>query len=491
MQRIQTLAAGLLAAGMLASAAAPPVQRPISMEECLKLALEHNLDIRIQRLGPRMARLNLDNAYAPYDPTLATGFNNNYNSSPTGVDAQGRPYPSTVSTSDGFSSSVSGAGPLGLSYSTGLQMNDTLTTRPLAAPFEVSSAFAGVSLTQPLMRNFWIDATRMNIALRRRDLKSSQEDLRQTVIATVSAVQTAYYSLIAARETVTVQRQALDLAENHKRVQVGVLAPLDEKQSESAVAASRADLLGALNSVVSAQNALKSLLSDNYSQWKDVELVPSEKLSKTAHVLNHQDSWGKGLTLRPDLIKARLDLEQRHITVRYTRNQLYPQLDLRGSYGYSGSGVEYADALGGVRSQRDAAYSFGLQFSMPLTSRAARTNYRLARESVEQALLMYKRLEQSILIEIDNAIAQAQTRLQQVEATGAAVVYAEAALDAEQKKLDNGKSTNFQVISLQRDLTLRRYEEIAALVGYNNALVSLAQSEGATLQRNGIRLDFQ
>ena len=68
---------------------------------------------------------------------------------------------------------------------------------------------------------------------------------------------------------------------------------------------------------------------------------------------------------------------------------------------------------------------------------------------------------------------------------------AEAALEAEQKKLENGKSTSFFVLQLQRDLTARRSDEIRSLADYNNALAQLALVEGSVLERNRLSLDFK
>ena len=52
----------------------------------------------------------------------------------------------------------------------------------------------------------------------------------------------AYYDLLLARNNIQVQEQALRLTQellraNRQRVQVGVMAPLDEKQTESQLAA--------------------------------------------------------------------------------------------------------------------------------------------------------------------------------------------------------------------------------------------------------------
>lgn len=533
MQRTSFYAIGFAAALTCCPSRAAETPRPITLDECIQLALQNNLDIRIERIVPRLARLSLDNAYAAYDPTLSSSFNHSSSSAPSGVDAQGRSYLPTETRKDSFAFGVSGIGPLGENYRLTSSFNDTYGTRPGSAvdwanpyyvtnnfefidpawgtasvrsiqpgtrmvsnPFRTADGFVGFSITQPLMKNFWIDSARLNVILRRKDIKGSEQDYRRVVMATVSAVEQAYYSLVAAREAVKVRQSALDLSEellreNRKRIEVGVLAPLDEKQAESEVAASRASLLGAQNDVRTAQNALKKLITDSFDQWREYDLEPTEKLSSVAQVFNRPDSWAKGLTGRPELIKMRIELEKNYVTLKYDRNQLYPQLDLVGSFGLAGSGNEYSDALGVIGDRSNPMYGFGVQMSMPLSRRAARTAYRMTKENIEQALLYLKRLEQDILVEIDNAIAQAQTSLQQVEATRASRLYAEAALAAERTKLEKGKSTNFEIIRLQRDLTLRRYEELAALVGYNNSLVRLAQAEGSTLDLHGINLEIR
>jgi outer membrane protein TolC len=93
------------------------------------------------------------------------------------------------------------------------------------------------------------------------------------------------------------------------------------------------------------------------------------------------------------------------------------------------------------------------------------------------------------MVEIDNAVKQAQSAYQSTEATRQARIYAEAALDAEQKKYAVGKSTTFIVLQLQNNLTAARSQEIRKLADYNEALSNLAAQEGSTLERN--RIDIQ
>ena len=126
---------------------------------------------------------------------------------------------------------------------------------------------------------------------------------------------------------------------------------------------------------------------------------------------------------------------------------------------------------------------------MPLGSTGARNNYKAAKATKTQMALQLKQLEQTVLVQIENAIAVAMTSFERVRATKNASDFAEAALDAEQKKLQNGKSTSFQVLQLQRDLTAARSAEIRALADYNIALSQLALNEGTTLERRKIIFD--
>jgi len=68
---------------------------------------------------------------------------------------------------------------------------------------------------------------------------------------------------------------------------------------------------------------------------------------------------------------------------------------------------------------------------------------------------------------------------------------AEAALAAEQKKLQNGLSTSFFVLQLQETLTAARTTEALALADYNKALAQLAFAEGSTLHKRNLLLEVK
>lgn len=475
--------------------------KSVTLQDCLQMALEKNLDIRIQKLGPEISRAALWGSYGAYEPVFGAGVSYNSNTQPGGYDAQNRPYGTAQTSTERFNLGVNGLLPTGLTYNLGSSFGDSFGSRQDvfggALPFENTSGGFSFDFTQPLLKNFWIDGPRLNIALSRKNLEVSQLALRSQIINTVTTVELAYYELIAARETIGAAQIGLQLAEqllreNRKRVEVGVLAPLDEKESESQVAASRATLLGAQNAYETQQNQIKSLLDDQFAVWQNIDLSPTEPLGAEAETFSLQDSWSKGIALRPDLQQAKIDLEQRNITLNYQKNQLFPQLDLVGSYGQSGSGKEFSDSMYVTRQGTYPGYSFGAVLSIPLGgNRQARSNVRASKAQIEQSLLRLKKMEQDVMVQISDAIAQARTSYEQVKATKEAVDFAVDALNAEQKKLENGKSTSFQVLQLQRTLTTRRYENIRARADYNSALARLAQAEGSTLERYHINLEIR
>lgn len=499
MDRIGLLLAALLAPAWLSHAAPAPERRAVSLDECLKLALEHNLDLQIERMNPAMRSLDLWGAYSAYDPSFSAQYNHSYRLSPGGFNPQTQTL--TIGTEDNTDSGGLGLGgllPTGLQYSLSGSAYHSYGLGPgttdARIPYRDSQGTAGISLTQPILKNFWIDGARYSIALRKKDLKISEYTLQRTVMQTVTSTEIAYYNLIAAIEQVKVQMQAVaeaeqQLKENKKRVEVGVMAPLDEKDAESQVAASRANLLVAQTFLATSQNQLKSLVTDKYADWESTELEPTETLSTVPTTFSRADSWSKAMTMRPELLQTRLELEKLHLTLKYDKNQLFPQLDLKGSYGQLGKRDDYWDAMGDLRDAKGNNFSYGVVLTMPLSNRQARYNYRLAKEQIEQALLQLKRQEQEIMHQVDDAIAQAKSTLEQVEARRQASKYAQAAYEAEQKKLENGKSTSFQVLVLQRILTQRRYEEISAMAEYNRALADLSLKEGTTLDRRGIAVN--
>lgn len=491
-----------------------PAVRQVSLEGCIQATLEKNLDLRIARYEPPLALTDLDAAYAGYDPNFGFGVTHRYDKSGGGFNPAIGLVPATTTDENRFDAGLGGPGgvgaygllPWGLNYRLigNLQESfgqgaQSVGDAYVSAPFDSASGSASIGLSQPLLKDFWIDRTRLNIQVSKNRVKYTELGLKQAIMNTVTAVEQAYYDLIYARENVAVMAKALELAtqllaENKKRVEVGAMAPLDERNAEAQAETSRAALIAAQSTLVVQQNALKKLISDDYAAWETVDLQPTVPLSAAVHVFDRQISWSKGLTQRPDLLQAKLDVERQGYTIKYNYNQLFPQLDITGGYGYGGGGTgiaEFSQVLDQIAKREQPSWSIGGVLTFPIGNTGARAAYKKSKLAMEQYVLALKNLEQTIMATIDNDITQAKASYQQVAATRAAREYAEDALAAEQKKLENGKSTTYTVLQVQRDLTTARGNEIQALANYNKLLVQLSLDEGDTLNRLSINLEMK
>lgn len=510
-----------------------PVRR-VTLQECIERALTNNLQLQIDHYDPQIALFNLQQAYGGYDPGLTLSGQHGHRESGTQILGGAFAIESSVSDDNSFSGLLNGVTPIGTTYGLQITSGDTygsspaeandltrplfvstnifydiqknqdvvlLTTNyaqiPVRRSFENSDATANFTVRQPLLKNFWIDSTRLNIRVSKNRLKWSKETLRLQVMQTMTALEQAYYDLIYSRENLLVQQKAVELAErlvmeNRKRLEVGALAPLDLQSAEAQAASARAAVIQAKIQLDTQERVVKALITDRYQeQWADVTLAPVGSLTAPIPVLNLQDSWSKGLTMRPEILQAKLDIERQGIQLKYNYNQLLPQLDVFGSYGYTGSGREFSDAFYDLQSLDRRVYTYGGSMTMPLFNLSARNAYRREKATMQQLILSLKQLEQNTLILIDNDIGTIRANYDQVQATRAAREYEEAALDAEQKKLENGKSTTYTVLQVQRDLTTARGNEIQALDAYNRSLSQLSLHEGSTLQRLGINLETQ
>lgn len=478
--------------------------KELSLQDAIQLTLQHNLELKIDRYNPLIALYRLRGDYGGYDPTLSASGQHDFNESGSRLLSGGFSIPGSTSDDNSFSAGLSGLLPSGAKYNVSGNAKDTYghsfslnTNNDLVSnPFENSAGAVSINATQPLLRNFWIDSTRLAIRLDKNNLKSSELDLRLAVMDTVTTLEKAYYLLIYRREYVAVQEKALEFAqrtaaENTKRVQVGAMAPLEEKQAQAQAASSEADLIQARSDLAVQEHVIKQLVADNYSDWANVTIEPSASLTAPYELLNLQDSWRRALDDHPTMLKAKLALENAGIQVKYTRNQLFPELDAFGTLGYNGSGREFSTALDDVHEMDRPFYTFGGSISIPLANTVARNAHKASRATLEQTVLDLKRTERDIMKNIEDDIRQAQASYERVGATRKAREYAEDALAAEQKKLENGKSTTYTVLQMQRDLTTARGNEIQALATYNQYLAQLSFDEGTTLDRLKIDINLK
>jgi outer membrane protein TolC len=184
-------------------------------------------------------------------------------------------------------------------------------------------------------------------------------------------------------------------------------------------------------------------------------------------------------------------VEKSDVVVKFRKNQLFPNLDLVGRYGGLGVADTIGQSIDNTMSFGNPQYFYGAVVSFPLNNLSERSNYRASKAARQISQLQLKKAEEDVLLQVADLVNRAQSRFSQVNSTHRARTYAEAALAAEQKKLQNGLSTSFIVLQLQEILTSANTAEVQAVADYNRILAQLAFADATLLERNHITVEVK
>ncbi|MFH0871581.1 MAG: TolC family protein [bacterium] len=488
-----------------AEAGGPGEPLLLSLQDCIGMALKSNLDIAVEGYNPKMSAEDIRREKAAFDPLFYTGAYYYEYYLPTN-NAFYLKYASGLTIfPDKHDNRDLNAGwkqqlVTGTSYELRYD-NDRWYSRldpALNSNFYLFNpnytSVLSLTLSQSLLRNFGIDVNKTKIYIAQNNRNISLQQFRSRVFSVMSEVQSVYWDLAYALDNLEVNRRSLRLAQNlleinKVKVKVGTMAPLEIVAAEAEVAAREEGVIVAENLIWSVEDKLRRIINlPSESQMWDRSIKPSDKPTFVAQQASVEESLKRALELRPDYSQAKIDLSNKDIYRKFARNQVFPSLNLQGSAGLNGIGDTYHDNFRALRGGDYYSYSVGLVLEVPIGNRSARAEYTKASLDQEKSKTSLTNLEQKITLEIREAIRQIQTNLKRMEATRRARILAEKKLEVEEKKLNVGMSTNFEVLQYQKDLLVAETNEIKALIDYNKSLVSLEQAEGTILEKHNVQL---
>ena len=464
--------------------------KSITLQQCIEQALAGNLDLNIERINPRIENWSLVRERSAFEPVASAQAN--YQDAHTALDPTasaslaGRP-PEIHQSILSANPSLSGKLPTGTEYN--FAANESRYHGDYVRSNFQFNGGTTLTLSQPLLKNFGFNANLAGLRVARKNKQIAELGLAHKLIDVISDVGTAYYELVFAIENHKAGLDGLRSAENLLRenralVKAGLLSPLEVTQAEAGLAERQEAVIVAEYQIKERTNYLRLLMGADVAQGGT--LVPVELPPAAAVELDQPTSIRTALELRPDYLQAKRVVEQQGIIVKYNRQQLWPEVDLRGSYGWSGVSPVFNTMLDNVADREHPSWSVGVVVVVPLGNGRARADYATSKLNQERALVSLKRQEQLVVMDVANAIAQARSNFKRIEATQLARRLAEESLQAEQKKLREGLSTSFLVLQAQTQLTAAHTSEIRARVSYGQALIAVARAEGSTLRQHGI-----
>ena len=302
-------------------------------------------------------------------------------------------------------------------------------------------------------------------------LKSNELDVERLSEEIRLGVLTDYYNLQQADENVRIQRSAVDNARASLRdaealERAGVGTRFDVLQSQTDLA----NAIQQLNNAIATQAVRRSQLAQRLSLPKSVNIAAADPV-KLAGLWNKslEESLVLAFQNRPELQQQ---LAQRNVGEQNRRlalSALGPQVSLVGRYNLLD---QFDDGVGVTD-----GYSVQLQASLNLfDGGAARAQANQEKANIAIAETGFAQTREEIRSQVEQAYAQLQSNLRNVETSNVGLEQARESLRLARLRFQAGVGTQTAVIDQQNALARAEGNRVDAIVGYNLALAQLQRA---------------
>ncbi len=474
----------------------------MTLDQAIALTLSQNDDLLIASFGPQKAEADTLAAHGEFDPALQgkASYLNSSTSASQQVYAFGG-----ISQIKAFQTTVQGGIGGKLHYGTqyGVTFDSTKEESTFSNFVEEFQAGLTFTLTQPLLRGYGKDANMVRIRAAQTSKALSQAQLESVVFKVIADTIKAYWDLAGAAESLTVKRGALEnaqrlLAINEKRRGIGTAADLDVVQAKAGVAMRQSDMVTAFAQVENAGDILKNVMglreegAFSKAQIAAVDRPNVGEITAFDPALSDtglQTALESALQRRPEMRMADLQIESAQLEEDRARHDMRPQFDVTGSYMQGGRDHKLLQTLSGIKDKQDTSFSYGVQGAVPLGNRAARGAYQRAHLTRRETEQRKTQARQTVEMNVHLAHRAVETNQILVESTRQACRLQEVNVTAEERRLQLGVTTSFQVLKVQEDLTAARTQEVQAEVALEKARIDLLAADGRLLEERGITFE--
>jgi outer membrane protein TolC len=431
-----------------------------------------------------------------FDPSFRMSYSLDHTSSPLNTVVVAG-VPSVTNTTGAFSWSYVQAFSSGTSFTVSYAMQHQKSTQEhLLFNPDVTPGFTA-TVSQQMLNGFGFAVNRALIKVAENEQKIERESFHQQVNAALASAKNAYWDLVAARESVRAAEAALDAArqlasDNQKQLDAGTMAPLDVETALSQAAASRRDLIIAQTNLQNAELQLKTMFSKNLDEpLASATVEPTDPFPDPSQVIlpSLREATAIALANRPEVPVAEGNIKSQKDAMPFIRNALNPNVNLFALVTTVGLYNVFGTSLWDAVRFKYPEVAFGVTVSFPIRNRQAQADEIRSRLELNQSQDTLVRTKSQIEVDVENALIGLTNTNAQVRAAVEAVRSAKETLDGQQKRLDAGLATPYDVVLAQRDWLTAQLAEVQARDSYAKAKVTWDQALGVTLESSKVSLD--
>jgi outer membrane protein len=375
------------------------------------------------------------------------------------------------------------------------------------------------TVTQHLLNGFGPGINGRFILEAKNNRRITDSAFRLQILYTINQIENIYWVLVSDYEDLQAKQRALEqstrlASDNRKQLQIGTLAPLDVLNADNQVSTDTQALITSQTSLEYQQLIMKQAISRDLSDpaLSGAPVIPTDRVSLLEMPEERtpvEELVQKAYANRPEIEQNILNLRNDEITLRATKNNLLPSVDLYGFYGAAGLGgakspfcspeffgpvacnvptIGYGTVFTNLFNSSGPDKAAGVNVNIPLRNRTAQSLQARALLEYRQAEMRLQQLYIQVRIQVINGqYALTQDRAA-VQAALAAREYNYQSYQSEVKKLRLGASTTANVLQQERNLATAEFNVISAEATYAKDRASLEQLLAETLDQYGIQL---
>lgn len=328
-------------------------QQSWSLKDCIDYSMEHNIQLKMEKLSLEESNINVKSAKAALFPSLSFSTSQNGRYQPY-FDDKG----SSFVTSDGSGGSRVSSSQDHFSYSGSYGINARVTL------FD-----GGRNINNIKQQNVTRDITELSVKERENSLKEQIAKLFVQILYSTEAVEVSKATLEAAKES---------LKQGEAKFEVGKIARSEVVQLQSQVNGAEYQLVNSRAQLAQFKLQLKQILE--ITDERDITIATPDASDELAlaPLATVNEAYNAALACRPEIASSKLSTESSDIAIKIARSGYYPTVSLNAGAGTSNS--DNGNESFGHQMKYNLNGSVGLSLSIPIyDNRSTKSNIQKAK----------------------------------------------------------------------------------------------------------------
>ncbi len=310
---------------------------------------------------------------------------------------------------------------------------------------------------------------------------------------TVNEATGVYWDFYQAQESLALIEESVRIAEkilidNRHRHRTGKMAKTEVLEAQAGVASRKTLSSEAQHKYRQAANRLYKLLAVQPSQ-KRPHFEATEKPVVDKPEFDDQKILKQAFELQPVYLEAREELKKADIKLAFAKNQLWPELDLVGSYGFNGLDFSRGGSWDQIKNGDYETWTVGVEFRVPIGGGIKnRSELKKAQLEIKSQLLALKDIEVNVTNNIDTALHHIESAEEQRRHAEGIVDLRKQLLDAELARLNAGKSSTRLILEKEDDYRKAKEFALENSVELQTALTELDLAGGTILLNHDVEI---